>query len=173
MLWDGKAVLRCWPMQVTVAGRAYRLGPRPALDWLDPLLRQDWLAIVPGWADEAEALDDLLFDGGATSGELTAAARDATTLAAGVPWWVAVRLMSLIVEQPVLLAPVSRLDWTTAPLGQVLVTAYEVWTRHADRKRREQFDSTLQQPPAEVTAADRYDPQVAADLFEQAFSARS
>lgn len=169
MQMNGLAALRCWPVNVELGGRVYTIPPQPALVWLLPILDQDWLGIVPGMLDTADDdVDTMLDERLASVDECIGAARDAVSTATGMSWWAATRLAMAVVDTPEVAAELllSRIEFETVSIGGLVQTTYRLLVREADKKQRGKIDSQLQRPPVEA-GPKQYDPEVAADLFEQ------
>lgn len=169
MQMNGLAALRCWPVKVELGEGTYTIPPQPALSWLLPIIDQDWVGIVPGMLDAADSdVDEMLDERLVSIEDCVGAARDAVTTATGVPWWVATRLALAIVETPEIAAELllHHVDVETVSIGGLVQTVYRLLVREADKKQRSKIDSQLQVPPVEA-GPKRYDPEVAADLFEQ------
>jgi hypothetical protein len=175
---DPEAVIRCRPVIVTLGGADYRIAARPAVQWLRALLAMGWPDVVPGMLDDAagdlEALYDRLNDGEVTASECEAAAKDAVTATAGLPWWVAVRLVHISAADPAAIGELqlSGINLETAPLGAVAAALYRIYTRDREAKDVAKFDAALMNDPPGVSAAERFDEDRAAAAFEQMFAAR-
>lgn len=177
---DPAAVVKCRPVLVDLGGTDYRIGPRPAGDWLVPILEKGWAAIVPGMLDALPAgrtLDDLYDDltaGAITTTECEKAAQDAVSAVSGLKWWAAVKLIHAGASDPGVIGELrlSGVDLSAAPLGAVVAGLYRIYTRDQDPKDAAKLDAELMRPPAGVSAADRFDEAEAAEMFERAFSAR-
>lgn len=170
---NGLSALRCWPVAVELGGDPYRIAPRPAIDWILPLLDENWMGIVPGLIDRSDpstsALTSRLFDRTITSGECVRAARDATEVMAGMPWWTAVRLVISATQYPDLSGQlaIDGVDATRVSLGAFTQATYRIMTREADKKQRSKIDRSLEATPAGLRSEDRYDPEKAGNLFAQ------
>ena len=166
---NGLAALRCWPVAVELGDIVCTIPPRPALAWLLPIIDQDWLEIVPGMLDSVDStVDRLLAEHLISAEDCAVAARDAVSTATGMPWWSAVRLALAIVDTPEIAAELllCRIDFEMISIGGLVQAVYRLLVREADTKQRSKIDSQLRQPP-EGIGPKRYDPNVAADLFEQ------
>jgi hypothetical protein len=171
---NGLAALRCWPVSVALGNEVYSILPQPALAWFLPIVDQDWLGIVPGLLDPADrTVDDLLAARRVSVETCAEAARDAVSTATGMPWWSATGLALAVIDVPELAAELllNRIDIEKVSIGGLVQTAYRLLVRDADKKQRNKIDSQLRRPPqlSSPTAAapKRYDPHVAADLFDQ------
>jgi len=80
---------------ITLAGRDYVIAARPAIDWLEVLISSDFNQIVPGWLDEdsEDTILDQLMTGDLSPDELKEVILDTISVAAGRPWWWALRLI--------------------------------------------------------------------------------
>lgn len=169
MQMNGLAALRCWPVNVELGSRVYTIPPRPALVWLMPIIDQDWLGIVPGLLDAVNTdIDEMLDECLISVNECIGAARDAVSTATGMPWWAATRLAMAVVDTPEIAAELvlCGIEFETVSIGGLVQATYRLMVRETDRKQRNKIDAQLQHPPVE-TGPKRYDPEVAADLFEQ------
>lgn len=170
---NGLSALRCWPVAVELGGDPYRIAPRPAIDWMIPLLDESWMGIVPGLIDRADPLTSTLtsrlFDRTITSVECVRAARDATEVMAGMPWWTAVRLVLAATQNPDLSGQLvlDGVDATRVSLGAFTQATYRIMTRDADKKQRSKIDHSLEATPEGLRSEDRYDPEIAGNLFAQ------
>lgn len=163
---DPAATLRCWAVEVELAGRTWTIAARPAADWLLAAIGP-WSDIVPGLVDDPDDdLDDLIADGTVGSDELRQAAQDALTATAGLKWWTAEHLARVAVTTwlagEVLL---SGVDPAAAPFGAYLAAAYRAATRHMTKEDRLKFDLDLTQPPAGVDPEEWFDEDAAAAGF--------
>lgn len=163
---DPAATLRCWAVEVVLAGRAWTIPARPAADWLLAAIGP-WTDIVPGLVDDPDdEIDDLIADGNLDDGELRQAAQDALTAASGLKWWVAEHLARVAVQTwvgaEVLLGGV---DPATAPFGAYLAAAHHAATRNMTKENRLKFDLDLTQPPAGVEPDEWFDEDAAAAGF--------
>lgn len=176
MQFDPLAALRCWPIDVELGGRTYRIPALPAAVWIETLAEGSWLDIVPGLlADAGDELDDALESGAVTHVELTAAARDALAAAVGARWWVGLKLVQALISDEQGVAGellLSGVDMASAPLAAVVQAIYRVYTRHAGKEHIARLDMELNRPPEGVSAAEMYDEDAAADAFEAMARAR-
>lgn len=90
--------LRPWAVEVELAGQLWVIPPLSAVEWLVPLMGQpfDPEDLFPGLlpSDQAEELDQLVFDGKVDLDELGEATLSIITTASGRPWWVTLRLIA-------------------------------------------------------------------------------
>jgi hypothetical protein len=172
----GGALIIPRPVSVDLAGRTYRIPPVPAAQWMLTLLEQGWSDIVPGMLEgNLDTLHDAIADGDISTDECERAAQDAVTAAAGVPWWVAAKLIHSAAADPGVMGELrsSGADLTTMPLGAAMVTLYRIYTRDKEKKDVAKVDAELAKLPPGMSAVEaRYDPAAAADAFEAAFAAR-
>lgn len=175
LLLDPVAALRCWRIDVEVAGRVYTIPPLPAADWLVPIVTGRWGDIVPGLLplDEAEPLDDLIADLAIDPAELRHAAQAALAEAAGTRWWTARALAGGLMQVPQLIGRLlaSGLDPAVVSLGGFLTAAYATVVDGMDKMQRAKFDLDLQRPPAGVPVDEWWDDDAAADNFYAAMGA--
>lgn len=172
---NGIAALRCWPVRVELGGVVYRIAPHPAVTWIVPLVDNDWFAIVPALLDPADVtVDEALDNGTVTHVDCLQAARDAVSVTAGVPWWVALRLIQTMAETPELAGELALqgVDAAVVSLGAVVQALYRVVVREADRKQRRKIDSDLERVPAEVSIEERIAQATVSSGFEEMARAR-
>jgi hypothetical protein len=166
---NGIAALRMWPITVDLGGVNYRIAPFPAIRWIIPIVDDDWFAIVPGMLDPTDrGVDDALDDGTITHDDCVRAARDAVGVAAGVPWWSAVRLVRSVVEAPDVMGELLMhgIDAQMVSLGAFVQAAYRIFTRDADKKQRAKIDRDIETVPPELTLEERWEPEAEASGFE-------
>jgi hypothetical protein len=170
---DGVAALRCWPIDLDIVGRQHRIGPRPALDWI-VAMTGSWADIVPGLVDPDDLdLTDRIARGEVGYGDLATAARDAIAAAAGLPWWVAMRLVQISTANLSVAGELAAsTDATRISLAAWCAATYQTIARHADDKQRAKLDRDLTTTPPGMVAREGYDEAAAADAFEAMFSAR-
>ncbi len=171
---NGIAALRCWPIDIDIAGRQHRIPPRPAVEWI-VAITGSWADVVPGLVDTADLdLTDRISRGEVTFAELTTAAKDAVAAAAGMPWWAAVRLVGAGTNQTSAAGELAlaAVDAARVSLAAWCSAVYQAMARNADEKQRAKLDRQLLETPEGVTVEERYDEQAAADAFEAMFSAR-
>lgn len=174
----GLSALASWPVKVNVGGRVYTIPARPALAWVVPMSDQDWLGIVPGMiADDDDTFDDLMDEGVITVKDCIDAARDAIGSASGMAWWSAVKLTGAITGNSELAGELvlQGVDASRVSIGAFLQAAYRLLVREAGKKERRKIDADLKRPPEDVSASGgkKYDPKVAANLFEQMARSRA
>lgn len=175
MIINGIAALRCWPITITLGGRQYRIAPRPALDWIIPIVNGTPDIIVPGMLDPTDTtIDDMLIDGTITLTDCYRAAQDAVSTAAGMPWWAAHRLVATAVESPALAGALilAGVDTSVVSLAAVCAATYRVLTEQADEKQLAKLEQELMATPPGVPVEQRYDARAAASAFEAAAAAR-
>jgi hypothetical protein len=166
---DPVAILRIWPVVVTLGEEEFQIPALPAADWVEAILTRDATAIVPGLLlpeDEAEVLA-LLMDGEVEPDEVLAAARDAIEAAAGRPWWEATRLVGSSGENgdTVFGSLVQAgFDFEKRSLAALCAVIYAMATANMDKKDRAKFDMDLKAVPAEILRDDE-------DALEAAFMA--
>lgn len=151
---DPEATLKAWQVDVDIGGRTYTIPAMPARDWLLAVLHlPGGLAgpiprVVPGLIPDDD-LADAIADGSVTSEECTQAARDAVAAAAGMKWWIALRLAHSCVGEAIgaeLLA--AGVDPATRPFAAYLLAGYRTATRHAADVDLARIDSELDAPPS-------------------------
>lgn len=171
-LLDPVAALRCWTIDVDVAGATYTVPARPAVDWLLAITDGAWADIVPGLLDPDQSgpLEDAIADLAVDPDELRAAAQAALAEAAGTKWWTARTLASAITATPEMvgLLLTRGIDPGHVSLGGYLVAGYSLAVRGMDKMDRARFDMDLQRPPAGVPVEEWWDEDAAADSFMSA-----
>jgi hypothetical protein len=178
MIIDGVAVLRCWPITLTLGGHRYRISARPALDWILPIVEGTAGGIVPGMLDPTDPMDtmidDMLIDGTITLADCVEAAHDAVSAAAGMPWWAAHRLVATVTQSPALAGALvlAGVDTTRISLAALCAATYRILTEQADEKQLTKLEHELMATPPGVSVEKRYDAAAAASAFEAAAAAR-
>jgi hypothetical protein len=168
---DGRAALRCWPIEVRLAGRSYRIPGRPAVDWIVKVADENWMAIVPGMIDGYE-IDDLIDDGKVSHQVLISTGRDAVETATGMPWWSACRLVKATVHDVELIGALllAGADVERISIGAYVAMTYRLMVADRSKKQRASLDADLGRVPRGVRTEELYDPQKASAQFEQAFA---
>lgn len=179
---DGLAALGVWPVTVKVGQLEYQIPATPATGWVRSvadILRDDmWSSVVPGMLDGDE-IDDALVSGDATWADLRAAAQDAVSAAAGMPWWCAIRLTYLYLALPRCAGELAlrSVDASRTPYGAWCAAVYHVFataaSKSASKSAFERFQSALTERPEGVRAADVFDEDRAAEAFMQLHASRS
>ena len=171
---NGIAALRCWPVDLDIAGCQHRIPPLPAVEWI-VAITGSWTDVVPGLV-EADDIDltDRIAQGEVTVAQLTTAAKDAVAAAAGMPWWAAIRLVEAGVNQASAAGELAldAVDAEQVSLAAWCAAVYQAMCRNADEKQCAKLDRQLLETPQDVTVEERYDEQAAADAFEAMFSGR-
>jgi hypothetical protein len=172
---DGLSAIRCWPVEFQIGEDWFQIDARPAVDWLVPIVDQDWLGIVPGLVavdPSGNDIDDLVDTGVISTTDLINAARDAVATSSGMTWWSAFRLARIpIVDLDMSGALViARVDPTTISLGAYLAAVYRILMTERDKGQRAKLDMELEKVPKGISAREVYDPRAAAAQFEQMFS---
>lgn len=174
-LLDPVAALRCWRIDVEVAGTVYTIPPLPAAEWLTAIVEHAWGAIVPGLLDpdDAAPIDDLIAAGSIDGGELRHAAQAALGEAAGTRWWTARHLALGVLQVPQLTGRLLArgMNPGVVSLGAFLTAAYGSAVDGMDKSQRVKFDLDLQRPPAGVPVDEWWDEDAAADNFYAAMGA--
>jgi hypothetical protein len=171
---NGLAAIRCWPIDVDIAGRQHRIPPRPAAEWI-VAITSSWSDVVPGLIDPSDLdLTDRISRGDIVAADLTVAAKDAVAAAAGMPWWAAVRLIGAGTSQTSVVGELAlaAVDATSISLAAWCSAVYQTMARNSDDKQRARLDRDITATPEGMTVEERYDEQAAADAFEARFAAR-
>lgn len=168
---DGRAALRCWPVEIRLPGSRFRIGGRPAVDWLLKVADEDWLAIVPGMVDGDE-IDSLIDEGKIDGRSLVSAGRNAAGVAAGMPWWSACRLVKAALGDVELAGAlvIARVDPQLVSFGAYVAAVYRLMVFEQDKKRRASLDADLARVPKGISTEELYDPALAGSQFERAFA---
>jgi hypothetical protein len=169
---DPLATLRCWALDVDVAGVTYTIAAQPAQVWLLAILSGSYVEVLPGLLTDKAALNDAIIDGTVEADELLGAARDAIAAAAGTPWWSAARLAQASTDTWVgaeLL--LQGIDPGVVSLGAYLAAALRVATKDMDAAGRAQLTYDLDRPPEGVPAEEWFDEDAAAAGFMAALGA--
>lgn len=171
---EAAAILRCWRVDVELAGGTYTIPALPAVHWLQAILEGSHFDLIPGLLSDEDGgdIDDQLVAGVVTYGEIRDAARAAIAAAAGMKWWTAERLayaaLSTWVGGELLLRGV---DPERVSLGAYLAAAYRAVTRIVDEQKRIRIDMDLERPPVGLPPEEWFDEDEAAARFEAAMAA--
>lgn len=171
---DPVAGVQLWRYDVELGARTYTLPAQSAAAWITLVLSGGaWTDIVPGWLEDADDLDDALLARTVTHADLVERAKQALETAGGTRWWTALRLIGAIGQEPLIGGELllAGVHLNEVPLGAVLQAVYRICTRKATKAQIMRLDMVLDQTPPSVSAAQRYDPERAADAFE-AYAAR-
>lgn len=171
---DGRAALRCWPVDVSIAGCRYRIGGRPAIDWLLKVSSENWLGIVPGMVD-GDDLEYAIEQGDVDQVDLVDAGRKAVALASGMPWWAACRLAKVSISDVELAGALilAGVNAGVVSLGGYLAAVYRLLVADLDKKKRASLDADITRIPNGVQSRQVYDPALASAQFEQMYKAQS
>lgn len=171
---NGIAALRCWSVNVTLSDQTYTIPVLPALSWIMAIRKGSWLAVVPGLLDQAEAFDDALDRGAIDPEDCIRSAQEAITVASGLPWWTASRLVSVSVDQCGVTGALvlAGIDASVVPLGAYVAATYRIVTDGADKNELARIDRILNERPAGLATDQLYDEQAASDAFMMAARAR-
>lgn len=165
------ASLQPWPLTVTAVGETFTIPALPAVAWLDVFMDDSaTLAdIFPGLA-EGDARDVILqaalneLYGPAEERELVWSIVD---MAAGRPWWVAIRLINIAKQSWDYIGGemvIRGIDATKLSLAAWLDATFHIILRGMDQKDHTRFLLQLEMVPAEV-AAEQPEPEITADAF--------
>ncbi len=163
---DPVATLRCWQVDVDLAGHTITIPALPAQAWLVAVVVDGWAGVVPGLADVPDEVDDLIAAGRIRSTDCTRAARDALAAAGGCPWWTAQRLAHAVASHP--LGPelaLRAVDPSRLSLAAYLAAGYQAAARNLDKAKLARLDWQLDQPPAGIPAEEWWDEDAAAAGF--------
>lgn len=168
---DGRAVLRCWPVDVDVAGCVYRIEGRPAIDWVLKLVEERWLSIVPGMV-VGDEIDDRISDGVITTPMLVAAGREVAELVTGMRWWAACRILNATVSNVELAGALvlAGVDPARVSIGAYVAATYRLMMMDRDDKQRASLDADIMRVPRGVPTGQVYDPRAAGDAFERMYA---
>jgi len=171
------ATAGCWPVDVDVAGVGCVIPAVPAVRWIVALSGQDWTQVVPRMLDpdgDGELVVDGLQDGTISYAACVEAAKAAVGAVSGLRWWTAVKLLVSGLEHPVVAGRLALhgVDAGRVGFGGWLAAVYGVLVDGADRNELTKIDRLLEQAPAGMSPAERYDPVEAAAAFERMASRR-
>jgi hypothetical protein len=171
---DPAATLRCWPLQVDLAGATHIIPAHPADVWLLALLGGTYIDVLPGLLQDKTALNDAIIDGAVSGEELLATSREVIAAASGMTWWTAVRLAQLA-HSTWLGAELTLRGVNPAamPLAAYLAAVLRMATRDMTADKAAQLTFTLDRPPAGVPAEQWFDEDAAADGFMAAYAGAS
>lgn len=162
---DPAATLRCWAVDVDVAGQTYTIPALPAAPWLLALVTGTYLDVVPGLLTIPDALDDQLADG-LLGAECRTAARAAIAAASGTTWWTAARLARAIHDSWIIGEfTLFGVDPARVPLAAYLAAGYRAVTKYLDDQKRARLDMELDSPPPGVAPEEWWDEDAASAGF--------
>lgn len=145
--------LRCWPVEVELAGQTLEIPALPAADWLAVLARQpvDLEDVFPGLAPGGfELVDELLYTDLLDVESLQRLILEIISTVTGRPWWIAMRLISNsvhnwgIVGSKLILAGV---DAGHVSLSAWLDAAFMIIVEGTPEDKLTMFYSQLEFPP--------------------------
>jgi hypothetical protein len=163
------------PIEVVVgASLRFTIEACPAIEWILSILEDDLSGIVPGMIPDGTDVLDALAAGQLTAEDCGIAAKAAIEVAAGMRWWKAVRLIGVSVSSDSISGELvlSGVRADHVSLGAWCRATYRVLTRDQDKKGITRIDDQLDSAPSGISAAERYDPDEAADMFERAYSSQ-
>lgn len=148
---DPEATLRCWSVDVDVAGRIYTIPPLPARAWILAAHGQ-WSDIVPGMLEgDLDDLRDGIIAGTIPPEECRRAAQAALEATAGCRWWTARRLaLGAVAGEIGTDLLLAGFDLDRESFGAWLAGAYRLATRHMKDVQVAQLDAELEAPPADL-----------------------
>lgn len=167
---NGRAALRCWPIQINLAGETFIIPGLPAIKWILKIADEDWLGIIPGLV-QGDEIDDIL-ENSVSRNIVVSAARDAVSIATGMPWWSACRLTKLAVEDVEFAGAliIAGIDTDHVSIGGFCAACYRLLVGEQDKKQRSKIDFDLGKIPPGITTGEVYDPVQAGNQFERMFS---
>jgi len=143
---DPAASMRCWAIDVELAGRVFTIPALPAADWWPVLIRADPATVLDLLTStDAETVDDILLTGELDPEALT----DAVEQAAGRPFMAACVLAAAAnLHWPVVNGQLARrgFRWDVMPLGAALDAVHLTLTEGMDEKDRVKFLTLLDNP---------------------------
>ena len=158
---------------ISINGGSYSIAPLAADVWLDILAQETWSMweIVPELIDDMAAegqLADALIDGTLSNDSYREMVHDIITIAAGRPWWSALRLISSAVSEEVggwtrSQLVLHHIDASKLSLAAWLDALYGIYTQHMDGDKRNSFDAQLLRPPPGLKA--KVDPKASRARF--------
>lgn len=142
-----QASLRVWAVRAPVGPGTIHVPPRPAADWLEPMMRGDLLDVLD-LADE-DPTDELLWDGVITHRDVYRAAQDLVAAASGTTCYAAMRIVQTAGSAwqwagPEVLRTGIRLD--EAPLGAAITVFLSAILKCISDKDRDGFIKSLNEP---------------------------
>lgn len=166
---DALPSLRCWAVELDIAGGAYRIPALPASDWLISI-SASFTRVVPGMLEgDIEDLLDRLTYGDVPYSEIRDASRDAIERVTGMRWWAAARLVYYLgshwstIGGALLLRGV---DLSKHSIGAALTATYRILLENCkDEQERRKLDFELERPPAGIPISQMYDAQKATASF--------
>lgn len=147
---DPLASMRCWPLEISLAGRMFDIPALSAIEWWPILVSGDLLGVldlIVSTPDDPFDLDDLLLTGNLSQGDLGEAITDALETAAGRSFHAAMVLAVVAREHWASIngALVRRgFRWEDQPLGAALDAIYAEVTGRLDKEPLEKFLAVLE-----------------------------
>lgn len=138
---DPLASLRQWGVEVTIRGQDYLIPPRPAVDWFETMLTDNLLELLP---PEAQEQVEELYDENPEA--VNQIALDAYEAASGRPWYVAARLVSIMLDTQARGEILARVDLDRLSFAGALDAIYATFVRWMDKDKRAEFDAMLNAP---------------------------
>lgn len=174
---DALPSLRCWAVEVDIAGETHRIPALPAADWLIAI-SASFTRVVPGMLEgDIETLLDRVAYGDVPYAEIRDASRDAIAQVTGMKWWAAARLIYYLGSHWSTIggALLSRgVDLSKHSIGAVLTSTYHILLENCkDAAERKKLDFALERPPAGIPISQVYDADKATANFMALASAPS
>lgn len=168
---DPEATLRCWAVDVDVAGRIYTIPALPARVWILATYGS-WADIVPGLLEgDTDDLEDGIASGLIDPEECKRAARAALEAAAGTRWWTASRLAHTAGDAIGSELLLRGVDPDRVSFGAWLLAAYRIATRHAKDVEVARLDAELDSPPPDLAPEQWWDDSQTVSGFAAAMTA--
>lgn len=149
---DPLASMRCWAIDVELAGWTYTIPPRPAADWwpaLETGSTASVIDLIDGFPDSAHPrrpdLNDLILE--LPAGELTTALTDAVETATGRSLHASAVLAASAREYwPAIGGAIAKTGfrWDQQSIAAALDLIYLTFASSMDEKRLEEFDRLLE-----------------------------
>lgn len=179
---DPIAALRPVAVDIQLGEWEYTIPALPAARWIEAILDRDGMAIVPNLLgnDDRRDIAHRWLVGELDADEIAKAARAAIGVAAGLPWWQAVRFVATATgdrQRPVVLGDFARrgVDLHRISLGAFCDAVYALAVANASEEERQRLDAELSVPPAGLDAEDLdalYDEEEEADNFARDLAAQ-
>lgn len=159
---DPVASLRCWPIEVELAGRTFEIPALPAADWFLVLLTGDLVQLfdyIDQDFGDPDSVDEMILSGQITSQDLVRVMCDAIEEAAGRSLTAAFTLAGVAGANWAVVGGALAyrgFRWDSAPLGAALDAIYAVLCERLDETELQRLDAALTAPlPGSGRQADR------------------
>jgi hypothetical protein len=166
---DPLAPVGRWDLEVELVGKTWTIPAAPASEWLVAVLGGQPESLLDLIAENTDLIEDALYDGELSWGDLETAHRDTIESASGVRWWEAQRLLGLALDWDGVGGEllIRGFSLEEKSLAQVCAAVWRLSTRGADEKDRNKIIFEIEKPPPGVD----YEAVIDAEANLKAFGA--